>query len=68
MRGLQTVVDTALKSSASDLSSAVSTSIRELRSGEWSAFKSELDSAGIITQPRRVALNSASSYLRPNGI
>ena len=49
MRCLQALVDMALERSASALSNAVSISIWELRSGEWSAFESELECAAIIT-------------------
>ena len=47
LRDFQTLVDTALESSGSAISSAVSTSIWELRSGERVAFKNEPGSAGI---------------------
>ena len=52
LRAFQAVVDTTLESSASALSNAVSTSIRELRSGEWLACKSELESTGLSAGPR----------------
>ena len=49
--GFQALVDTALESSASALSIAMTKSIRELRSGEWLVCKSELESAGVSTGP-----------------
>ena len=44
--GIPALVDAALERSASILPNALSVSIWELRSGEWSAFKSELHPAG----------------------
>ena len=51
LRAFQAVVDTASESSASALSSAVSTSIWELRNDQWVACKSELKSAELSTGP-----------------
>jgi hypothetical protein len=52
--GFQTLVDAALESSASALSSAVLMGRWELRSGEWSVSKSELKATEIDTQPLTV--------------
>ena len=65
----QAIVDTALESSASALSNAVSTRIWELRSGEWSTRNSELVAARIMLRPRRCidtvsrGLSTALSHL-----
>ena len=48
MFGFQALVGAALKSSASALSNAVSTSIWEQRAEEWSACKGELESARLM--------------------
>ena len=49
--GCQALVDTALESPASALPNAVTTSTWKLHSGEWVAFKSELESEGLSTRP-----------------
>ena len=53
-RAFQVVVDTALESSALALLNAVSTSIYELRSGEWQALNNEPDSTRLSTGRDRV--------------
>ena len=60
LRGFQALADTVLESSASALSNAVSTIIWELRSGEWTACKSELDSSGL--RGRVISLAETSSF------
>ena len=47
-RGFLALVDAALESSASGLSNAVSTSIWELHSDDWSVCKSELNLENVV--------------------
>ena len=62
----QALVDTALGGSGSALSNAVSTSISwELRSGEWSACKSELKSAILMLRPRMHSVVASSVGSKP---
>ena len=52
LRGFGMVIDTALERAEAELSSnAVSTTIWELRGGEWSAWNSELESARVSCRP-----------------
>ena len=48
LRRSQMLVDTAFERGEAGLFNAVSTSARKPHSGEWLAFKSELESAGIM--------------------
>ena len=51
LRGSQVFVDTASERAEAELSNAVSTRAWKPQSGEWLAFTSELESAGISTGP-----------------
>ena len=51
LRSSQMLVDTALERAEAELSNAVSTTAWKTHTGEWLAFRSELDAAGLSTGP-----------------